>query len=153
MKKLLNRLIQPLIGRSQNSAKRTNPFGDGHSTFTLTTIALICFALLPKAYAGSPSPQPFAGENLGGGNSAAENVKALISLTTGVDNTATGVQSLLHNTAGSNNTATGFHSLLNNTTGGRNVANGDQALGSNSTGSFNTAIGSQALFGNTCRCG
>ena len=147
MKKLIN--CMPLINRPRTSANRTNSPRGRHSTFILNMVAVICFGFLPMAYAGSPSLEPWVGENLGSGNSAAENVKALINLTSGVNNTATGVQSLFSNTAGNNNTASGFQSLLYNTTGSWNVANGDQALANNSIGSFNTAIGSQALFSNT----
>ena len=148
MNKLVNNLIKPLIGCARMSS-RTESRGDRHSTFILKMVALICAALLPTAYAGSPSPISFAGENLGGGNSAAEKVKALVSLTSGVNNTATGVQSLGNNTVGSNNTATGFVALFNNTVGDYNTATGSQALLSNTTGSYNTANGYLALYTNT----
>ena len=72
MKKLLNRLIQPLIGKSRNSANRTNPSGDGPSTFMLTTVALICLGLLPTANATGLRVFLTRGrrEDLGNGNSA-----------------------------------------------------------------------------------
>lgn len=98
----------------------------------LIAVALVCFGLLPTAYAVRPSPTPSPtppGENLGNGNSAAENVQALISLTTGVNNTATGSQALFGNTDGVENTATGYAALFSNT-----------------SGSFNNAIGGEALF-------
>ena len=109
-------------------------------------------------------PTP-SGEDRGSGNSAAENVQALISLTIGVNNTATGFQALLNNTTGSNNTATGAGTLfantgdqntatgtgalLSNTTGENNTANGTFALNSNTTGIQNTATGARTLQGNT----
>src|SRR6266478_5662673 len=106
--KHMNTLIQTSIERSQKDllAKFSRSFA---SAMTLITVALVCFELLPTAYAvrptPSPSPTPSPGENLGNGNSAAENVQALISLTTGVNNTATGFQALYSNTTGVDNTA------------------------------------------------
>ena len=166
--KHMNTLIQTPIERPQKEllAKFSRSFA---SAMTLIAVALVCFELLPTAYAvrptPSPSPTPSPGENLGNGNSAAENVQALISLTTGVNNTATGFQALLNNTTGSNNTATGAGTLfantgdqntatgtgalLSNTTGENNTANGTFALNSNTTGIQNTATGASALQGNT----
>jgi len=119
---------------------------------TLIAVAVVCFGLLPIANAvrptPSPSPTPNSGENLGNGNSAAENVQALINLTSGVNNTATGFQALLNNTTGSDNTATGAGALFANT-GDRNTATGTGALLSNTTGENNTANGSFALYSNT----
>ena len=148
MNKIINNLFKALVHCTE-TLTRTESLRCLHSALALTTVALICFVLLPTAYAGSPSPQPFAGENLGGGNSAAEKVKALISLTTGIDNTATGFQSLSGNTVGSDNTANGFQSLLNNTTGSSNTANGTYSLFSNTAGWQNTATGASALQSNT----
>ena len=136
---------------------------------TLIAMALVCFELCQQRTAvrptPSPSPTPSPGENLGNGNSAAENVQALMSLTTGVNNTATGFQALLNNTTGSNNTATGAGTLfantgdqntatgtgalLSNTSGENNTANGTFALNSNTTGTQNTATGASALQNNT----
>jgi hypothetical protein len=164
MKELTNNIH--LIGRPQTSANQTNSSRGGHSPavatalcrrvcgakapkFILNILALISFGLLPAAYARTDLFQPFAGEDLGHGNSAAENVEALVSLTSGVNNTSTGVQSLLYTTTGIANTATGFQSLLNNTSGSWNLANGDSALRNNTTGDYNTAVGSQALLYNT----
>jgi hypothetical protein len=149
MKKLLNNMIKPFIRSPRSSANRTDSPGGPHSRFTLTTVALICFGLSAAADAQGRRLVLYGGEDLGNGNTAAEYVEALPSLTSGVDNTATGFRSLFNNTTGSNNTATGFQSLLNNRTGTFNIATGDEALASNTAGSFNTAIGSQALFGNT----
>jgi hypothetical protein len=102
----------------------------------------------------SPTPTPTpAGENLGNGNTAAENVDALISLTTGINNTATGWQSLFSNTEGVYNTANGFQTLFTNATGHSNTANGYAALYSNTDSDANTATGSLALYSNTTGSG
>jgi hypothetical protein len=135
--------------------------------FLLIPLVLVYFALSPIAQAKphptptptpaptatptptpTPSPTP-AGEDLGGGNTAAENVEALVSLTTGVYNTATGWQSLYSNTEGTGNTATGYAALYSNTTGNSNTATGVTALYSNTTGFANTANGINALSSNT----
>ena len=64
---------------------------------------------------------------------------ALLSNTTGFNNTATGVQALLSNTTGDHNTADGNAALLSNTTGFANTASGVEALFNNTSGTFNTA--------------
>ena len=69
---------------------------------------------------------------------------ALLSNTTGFDNTATGFQALVSNTTGDHNMADGYEALLNNTTGFANTASGEEALLNNTIGSFNTALGSSA---------
>jgi len=121
--------------------------------FLLITIALSCFALVSMVQAKpKPSPTP-AGEDLGNGNTAAENVQALQSNTTGINNTATGWQSLFSNTEGANNTANGYQALYSNTQGVQNTANGSQALLSNTGGVNNTADGYQALYSNTIGSG
>jgi len=133
----------------------------------LTALALLGFALSPKAQAVVPPPD--------GGYpnfNTAEGQNALFSLTTGVANTAVGWFSLWSDTDGSfntgigagtllfnvgdqstgqgvGNTALGAVALLFNTTGSENTATGLQALFSNTTGSNNTASGRQALFSNT----
>src|SRR5437016_5239620 len=128
--KHMNTPIQTSVRRARNHllAKFSRRFA---SAMTLIAVALICFELLPTAYAVRPTPSPSPtrspGENLGNGNSAAENVQALISLTTGVNNTATGFQALLNNTTGSNNTATGAGTLFANT-GDQNTATGTGEL-------------------------
>jgi hypothetical protein len=107
--------------------------------FSLTTIALTCFALSPLAQAVNPPPD-------GGypsGNTA-EGTGALSSLTTGVWNTAIGFQALNNDTTGSANTATGLRALLGNTTGTGNVAVGSRALVSNVGGSNNIALGANS---------
>jgi hypothetical protein len=74
---------------------------------------------------------------------------ALVSLTTGFQNTAVGFQALFSNTTGDLNTATGASALLFNTTGRRNTATGAGALVSNRIGDSNTATGASALNNNT----
>ena len=146
----MNSLIQP---------KTTPPL--------LISLALLCFALLPKAQSVVPPRD-------GGypGFNTAEGQNALFSRTTGVANTAVGWYSLFSNTDGSyntgvgagtllfnvgdqttgdgtQNTAIGAAALLFNTTGFSNTATGVTALLSNTTGVDNTATGTQALFNNT----
>ena len=129
------------------------------SSFSIM-LALICFALLPKAHAIFPPPDG----GYPGGNTA-EGQAALLSLTTGGFNTAVGFLSLRSDaTAGFNtavgagtllantaarNTATGAGALLSNTNAEDNTANGAFALLSNMTGARNTAVGAGALFTNT----
>jgi len=109
----------------------------------LIGLALACF-VLPAL--GVPPPR---GEDRGNGNSSAEEIEALNSLTTGLDNTAHGWSSLFSNTTGTDNTADGFRALNSNTDGNENAAFGSQALLSNIDGGFNTAVGASALFSNT----
>ena len=107
--------------------------------FSLTTIALTCFALLPLAHAVSPPPDGgYPGANTAEGNGA------LFSLTTGVWNTAIGSQALGSDTNGAVNTATGYRALFNTTTGVGNVAFGSRALLSNVGGSNNIALGTNS---------
>jgi len=127
---------------------------------TITTVAFLSIAFLPKAEAVNPPPDgAYPGAN------TAEGENALFSLTTGLYNTAIGFFSLegdktgSFNTAlgagalfantGDENTATGAGALLSNTIGNHNTANGESALFKNSTGSGNTAVGSEALLNNT----
>ena len=125
----------------------------------LIASVLVCVGLSPKARAVIPPPD-------GGypGGSTAEGQEALLSLTTGVQNTAVGFLSLKTDTTGSyntaigsgtlrwnnadGNTATGTFALLNNTNGFLNTANGALALFSNTVGLGNTAVGYYALFSN-----
>ena len=142
----------------------------------LIALALLGFALLPRAQAVVPPPDG----GYPGGNTA-EGQNALLNLTSGGfntavgfvslrnnmigsfntavgagtllantadKNTATGGAALLGNTTGSENTATGAAALAANTTGSQNNANGAFALVSNTTGDFNTATGFDALFSN-----
>jgi hypothetical protein len=121
---------------------------------------LVCFALLPRAQAVSPTPDgDYPGANTAEGgpgalfslttgtDNTAVGSQALFGLTTGVQNTAVGAQALFNNTA-NRNTAEGFRALINNTTGTSNTANGVNALLRNVTGGFNTAIGFSALENN-----
>ena len=126
----------------------------------LIALALLGFALLPKAQAVVPPPDG----GYPGGNTA-EGQNALFSLTTGGFNTAVGYLSLRSDTTGSfntalgagtllantadQNTAIGTGALLSNTTGSGNTANGTFALADNTEGYSNTAVGSQALLNNT----
>jgi hypothetical protein len=110
----------------------------------LLTLALACFALVPRAQAVIPPPDG----GYPGGNTA-EGDNALFSLTSGLSNTAIGYASLHDNTAGYNNTATGLQALDKNTTGHNNMANGASALDRNTTGNLNTANGAAALNRNT----
>jgi Chaperone of endosialidase len=119
------------------------------------------FAFLQTAQAVVPAPD-------GGypGNNTAEGQNALLSLTTGVNNTAVGWFSLQSNRSGqlntavgagtlfsmlgaSRNTAIGGAALFSDTNGEDNTAVGALALWSNNHGNLNTAIGDNALFSNT----
>src|SRR6478735_3968863 len=110
----------------------------------LIAFMLSCFGLSAKILAVVPAPD-------GGypGNNTAEGTNALVSLTSGIDDTALGFAALFRNTTGSFNTANGVNTLFRNTTGFQNAATGVQALFSNTTGFHNTAAGFQALFSNT----
>jgi hypothetical protein len=77
---------------------------------------------------------------------------ALISLTSGVQNTAIGVSALRNNTTGGFNTATGVNALISNTSGTGNTATGVNALFLNN-GTGNTATGFNALINNTSGIG
>ena len=125
-------------------------------------LALVCFALLPRAQAVSPPPDGDYGNgntaegldalfslNGGLGNNTAIGAGALYSNMMGNNNTANGSSALYSNTTGNNNTANGYHALEGNTTGGRNTATGVSALENNTTGSANTAIGFNALYRST----
>jgi hypothetical protein len=139
----------------------------GATPLFFIAVALLYFAILPKAQAVIPPPD-------GGypGFNTAEGQNALFSRTTGLANTAVGWYSLFSNTDGSyntgvgagtllfnvgdqttgdgtQNTAIGAAALLFNTTGFSNTASGVTALLSNTTGNRNTAIGFGALFVNT----
>ncbi len=125
----------------------------------LITLALLCFGLLPRAYAVSPAPDGgYPGGNTAegqnallsrttGGYNTAVGFLSLVNLTDGQFNTAVGAGTLLGNTA-NENTATGAGALLSNTSGTDNTANGAFALFLNTTGNFNTAVGDSALFNN-----
>ena len=126
----------------------------------LIALAMLGFALLPRAQAVIPPPDggypnftTAAGDHalqaltLGVGNTAIGTF-SLFSVTTGNFNTAVGAGALDLNTADSN-TATGAAALLFNTTGTENTANGTAALEFNDAGRHNTAVGAFALFSNT----
>src|SRR3546814_16572284 len=58
-----------------------------------------------------------------------------------------GWQALLTNSTGSNNTATGVNALQNNTEGAYNTAAGVGTLAMNESGDYNSAFGYQANMG------
>ena len=109
----------------------------------LIALALLYFAILPKAQGVIPPPD-------GGypGFNTAEGQNALFSLGTGSANTAVGWYSLFGNAGGSFNTATGTGALLFNSAD-ENTAFGAAALLFNTTGVNNTAVGAAALLNNT----
>jgi hypothetical protein len=139
-------------------------------------LALLYFAILPKAQAvipppdgGYPGGNTAEGQNAllsrttGGFNTALGwfSLKSLATgsfctgvgagtlvLNTGDQNTAVGTAALLFNTTGFSNTATGVTALLNNSEGSENTATGAGALSSNTTGGANTANGWGALSHN-----
>jgi hypothetical protein len=110
--------------------------------FLLIPLALACFALSPQARA---TCQDACLTN----NNTVQGDDALISLTTGFDNSGLGYNALYNNTTGYFNTAIGSLALFSNTTGTDNTATGYAALFSNTIGVYNTAIGSLALISNT----
>ena len=87
--------------------------------------------------------------NTTGNQNTAVGLNTLRQNTTGIHNTAVGVNALYYNTTGSNNTAVGLQALVSNTEGTLNTAIGYTALNKNTTGTDNTAIGQAALFNNT----
>ncbi|MGC1321715.1 MAG: tail fiber domain-containing protein, partial [Candidatus Udaeobacter sp.] len=91
--------------------------------------------------------------NTSGSNNTGNGFQALVSNTTGNNNTANGAVALFSNTTGNGNTATGDAALFSNTTGPNNTATGFNALSSNTTGNGNTASGNQALLSNTTASG
>jgi hypothetical protein len=104
--------------------------------------AFACFALLPQARAAC---QDACLTN----NNTVHGDDALISLTTGFDNSGLGYNALYNNTTGYFNTAIGSQALYANTTGAGNSATGYYAMRVNTTGSYNVADGQLALAGNT----
>ena len=121
----------------------------GITPLFLIALALLHFAILPKAQGVIPPPD-------GGypGFNTAEGQNALFNLTTGVGNTGLGWFSLWSDTDGSYNTAVGAGTLLFNVgdqstnEGAQNTAIGTAALLFNTTGSANTATGVTALLNN-----
>src|SRR6266487_194418 len=113
------------------------------------SVALACFALLPRAQAATPellpAPPPDGFYN---GFNTAEGFGALFALTTGTFNTALGFKALNADTSGGSNTAVGGQALLHNNTGSFNTAIGENALVFNTGGSFNMALGQGALANN-----
>ncbi len=114
------------------------------------SVALACFALLPRAQAATPellpAPPPDGFYN---GFNTAEGFGALFALTSGTFNTALGFKALNADTSGGSNTAVGGQALLHNNVGSYNTAIGENALVFNTSGSFNMALGQGALAANT----
>src|SRR5260370_27403604 len=124
----------PRVQPKGNSLKRkTNII---HCAFLL--VALICFALLPKAQAACEQGC-LSNANTALGKDALINV-------IGSENTPNGFEALLAKTTGNSNTATGWGALTANITGNNNTANGTGALQFNITGTENTATGDDALI-------
>jgi len=71
--------------------------------------------------------------------------KALLSNTTGAENTSLGSFSMNLNTTGASNVAVGRLALRVNTTASNNAAVGYASLGANTTGHSNTAVGYNAM--------
>ena len=84
--------------------------------------------------------------NTSGSNDSAFGEGALASNTTGNNNTATGFETLLSNVSGAGNTASGYQALLSNTLGNDNFAGGYKAIYANTVGIQNVAIGSYSLY-------
>jgi len=116
--------------------KATPPF--------LGMFVLVCLTLSPRVQAVVPPPD-------GGypGNNTAEGQDALLSLTTGVNNTAVGWFSLKSNRNGQLNTAVGAGTLFSMVHASRNTAIGGAALFSDTNGEGNTGVGALALWSNT----
>ena len=91
--------------------------------------------------------------NTGDGTNTAFGASALLTNTTGVNNTAVGNNALKmtngDGTTGSYNVALGYSTLSANTTGSFNVASGANTLASNTSGNKNSAFGNQSLRMNT----
>jgi hypothetical protein len=124
----------------------------------LIPLALVCFALSPRAQATCQqgcltNQNTVLGDNALLNNTGANNTAigsiALSLNTNGSSNTANGSGTLFFNTIGSENTANGAFALNQNTIGSDNVANGVDALFMNTTGFANTANGAFALNQNT----
>lgn len=86
--------------------------------------------------------------NTSGTNNTGLGHGSLQNNTTGVNNTSVGKSALQSNTTGVKNVAIGSDSLLGNTTGEENIAIGHQSMQSNTTGVGNTAVGSISLLNN-----
>jgi len=114
-----------------------------HPRLRLIALALTAFGLVQSTEAVNPPPDG----GYAGGNTA-EGQNALLSLTTGADNTAVGFLALSGMKDGKFNTAFGAGTLLFNVAD-ENTATGAGALLSNTVGNLNTANGAFALVFNT----
>src|SRR5439155_1247098 len=139
------------VQKMQNLANmKTTPLPLKHSMngtpyqlgLLLIPLVLACFALSPQAGAVCQH-----GCDLIVGNTFLGD-EALISNTTGNENTATGAFALPSNTSGFWNTASGSFALVSNSTGSNNTATGVAALANNTTAIGNTATGVFALYSN-----
>jgi uncharacterized coiled-coil protein SlyX len=104
-------------------------------SFTVVALALLGFALLPRAHAVVPAPD--------GGYpnfTTAEGTNAVQNLTTGAGNTGVGWYSLFTDTTASFNTGVGGGTLVFNNADS-NTAIGVAALLFNTNGDGNTAVG------------
>jgi hypothetical protein len=119
-----------------------NPLIQLKSAAPLFVVALVCFGLLPRMQAVSPTP-----DGCYPNFTTAEGCDALSLLTTGAANTGLGWRSLFSNSDGSFNTGVGGGALtLNNADS--NTAVGAVALLLNTDGEENTAVGTGALLYN-----
>jgi hypothetical protein len=120
--------------------------------FLLISLALIGFALLPRALAVSP---PHDGDYSTGdtaqglGDNTAIAADELCNMMMMLGNTPYGCQALEGNRTGRGNTAIGLRALVDNAMGNSNTAIGFRALVDNAMGSHNTAVGYMALSCNT----
>jgi len=126
-------------------------FPKTHST-GLFLIALVSLLLIVPI--ASSAQNEFLGfqalmSNTTGFNNTANGSFSLMSNTTGYDNTANGFNALSANISGFDNTASGFNSLSSNTIGTGNTAAGVWSLLNNTTGSWNAAHGEFTLLSNT----
>src|SRR5213593_4893492 len=99
------------------------------ATFLFITVIFACSAV------SAPGQEILPNNNTRVGD------QALISLTTGFDNTAFGYYALKDNSSANDNTGVGAFALQHNTTGTENTAIGRAALTDNVSGNHNTAVG------------
>jgi hypothetical protein len=114
--------------------------------------ALAIFSLGPSPAAWAQTNTAYGTDalisNTTGTNDSAFGANALERNTTGYNNTATGWDALTFNSSGYNNTATGIAALEGNGEGIGNTATGVNALANNGAGRYNVAAGWNALYFN-----
>jgi hypothetical protein len=115
------------------------------------SVTLLSFGSSPAAWAQTNTAYGTDAllSNTTGTNDSAFGVSALERNTTGYNNTAAGWDALLFNTTGYNNTATGIAALEGNGVGIGNTATGVAALANNGKGRYNVATGWNALYNNS----